>query len=220
MKILIIEDRTIRQENFTAHSNVDLNSYDFLDNATGSKYQEVYEQLLKDDTVLQPYSIIITHRSAFGKDGGVILSRIVEHCKKNEKKMVLFSGGISAKTYSLNPCETLIINSKDLYSDDLKLFFENIETEGVANLLLLAYGKDWKINLMLNSLEKLNLFLQSIDSDEEIYFDEVIDETGINLLNELPFIPNENDIDTIGIDELESIKRKLKNEILVRLEFA
>jgi hypothetical protein len=44
----------------------------------------------------------------------------------------------------------LHINSKEFYSENLKLFIEACEENNTVNLLVLQFGKKWKLSLLLN----------------------------------------------------------------------
>ncbi len=159
-KILLIEDRIERQVHFTEDTGINLKSYsDIIDN-----------KIYFDKNELEKYSIIITHRSAFGDYEENILDYLKKYCEKTNTKLVFFSGGISATYYSKTKYEFLLLNSKSFYNKNLKLFLEDMKNRKEANLLILAYGNNWRINMMLNTLAKINLFLDNNNSKEKVKF--------------------------------------------------
>ena len=159
-KIALIEDRTKRQELFIEATKIDLDGYlDILDNIIEDSYQEFKDTILKDDCILDKYDIIISHRSAFEDKNSQILSIIEKHCEKFGKPLIYFSGGISVNLYSHDNFDKLILNSKTFYSQNLKIFLDAVK-EDKENILMLSYGNNWKLNIVLNNLENVNLFLE------------------------------------------------------------
>ncbi len=156
MKILLIEDRADRQRKFT---KIDFFQYPMVDNKIGDAYKVIEKAFNEEQFELNDYDLIISHRSAFGENNSKVLSKIKEFCKKSKKQLILFSGGISVPFYATTPFESLSINSKELYGDNLELFLEDAQANKRSNLLLLAYGKNWELNILLNTLEKINMFL-------------------------------------------------------------
>lgn len=158
--ILLIEDRAERQKHFMSETNIDLNTYsDTLDNMSKEKYQKFLLDIKTDTFDLDKYTVIISHKSAFGDDNIDILQKLERHCKLNQKPLVLFSGGIDTNYYENIDFELLELNSKLFYSENLKLFL-NENNEDIPNILTLAYGKQWKLNILLNVLEKINLKIE------------------------------------------------------------
>jgi len=156
MKILLIEDRADRQRKFT---KIDFSKYPMVDNKIGDAYKEIEKAFNEERFELHDYDVIISHRSAFGENNSKVLSKLKEFCKESKKQLILFSGGISVPFYTTTPFESLSINSKELYGDNLELFLEEAKVNNHSNLLLLAYGKNWELNILLNTLEKINMFL-------------------------------------------------------------
>lgn len=156
MKILLIEDRADRQRKF---AKIDFSKYPMVDNKIGDAYKAIEKAFNEERFELNDYDVIISHRSAFGENNSKVLSKLNAFCKENKKKLILFSGGISVSFYTTTPFEFLSINSKELYGDNLELFLEDAKKNNDTNLLLLAYGKNWELNILLNTLEKINMFL-------------------------------------------------------------
>ena len=160
MKILLIEDRTKRQELFIENTNINLASYDdIVDNTTGKSYKEFSHQILQNDSILNRYDIIISHKSAFEDNNIVVLTILENHCKIHNKPLIYFSGGIAANSHNHDEYERLILNSKTFYSQNLKIFLDNVRKEQ-QNIMMLCYGDRWKLNIVLNTLEKLNSFIE------------------------------------------------------------
>ncbi len=154
-KILLIEDRIERQSKFTDATDIDLEKYcGFLDN-----------RITFDKSCLNDYSTIITHRSAFGNDDENILDYLKKHCEETGSSLVFFSGGISSTYYSKGKYEFLLLNSKSFYSSNLQLFLDDIYEGREPNILLLGYGKQWKFNILLNTLGKINLFISNSQAE-------------------------------------------------------
>jgi hypothetical protein len=181
-KVLLIEDRYKRQQLFKKETGIDLEKYsDILDNCIEDKYNTFLNEMLIDNFDLGYYDVIITHKSAFGADNDVILTKLTEHCKKNAKPLVLFSGGIVGNYYNREVYEVLELNSKTFYSQNLTLFLDAIKEKN-DNLLMLSYRKQWQLNIILNVIESLNLYIDTKDIELRKYID--IDSLEpINLVN-------------------------------------
>ncbi len=205
-QILIIEDRTQRQEQFLEKTGIEISKYDFIDNAIGEKYTSIKENLLKDTSILDKYDVIISHRSAFDKDNGKILDSIKDYCEQNQKYLILFSGGISTSYYVKTPYELLSLNSKDFYNVNLGLFLDELKNNDVLNLLLLAFGKKWKLNLIFNVLEKLNTIDYS-DIDKIEDFDVLNEKTDIETIDNFIDIEELKDADEMNLDLISNIKK-------------
>ena len=149
-KVLLIEDRYKRQRLFSQQTGIELEKYsDILDNCIEDKYNAFLNEMLIGDFDLSPYDIIITHKSAFGDDNDNVLKKLQEHCKKHSKPLVLFSGGIVGNYYNSEVYEVMELNSKTFYSQNLILFLDAIKEQN-ENLLMLSYGRQWKLNIILN----------------------------------------------------------------------
>ena len=186
-KILLVEDRAKRQQLFMNDTQIDLTRYcDILDNYIEDKYNQCLNELLLNNFNLNQYDIIISHKSAFGEDNNKILHLLKEHCKEHKKSLILFSGGISANYYNNEIYEVLELNSKTFYSENLKLFLESVEKED-ENILMLCYGNRWKLNIILNILEKLNLFIEKNQDLKDIQYSELSIDVDIDKLNKIDY---------------------------------
>ena len=145
MKIAIIEDKTNRLEKCT---NFELAAYQSVKIITGGGFDHFLNSLEQRDTnSLAEFDCIAAHRSAMSNE---IRDTVKDYCKTNNKPLVFFSGGITASVLKDNEFPFLLINSKDFYSKNLKLFIEACEKQEAVNLLVLQFGENWKLSLLLN----------------------------------------------------------------------
>ena len=182
-KILLIDDRKERQTKFTNETAIELVSYEsILDNITGDEYYKYIEILSQDSFVLE-HEIIIVHRSAFGETDINVLDRLKNYCQEEKKKLIFFSGGISSTFYLEKPFEFLLVNSRIFYSNNFKIFLDDVLKDDV-NILKIGYGNKWKLNVLLNTLEKINLFIGHNSHKEMIRYSTFKDNTQISLIDE------------------------------------
>ncbi len=210
-KILIIEDRVERQNKFTNKTGIAFDRYEtFLDR------RESFE---KDS--LGEYSTIITHRSAFGESDDNILDYLKKYCENHQTKLVFFSGGISSTFYSKIKYEFLLLNSKSFYSKNLELFLDDFQKNQEPNILLLGYGKDWKTNILLNTLEKINLFISNNETKERVKFNKFKTETKIeNIEDMIEFeYPKIGKGNGVLLDDLKALSKDIKFQIQKEVEF-
>ncbi len=141
------------------------------------------------------------------------MSKLENYCKSNDKPLILFSGGIDANYYDKSEYETIEINSKVFYSNHLKLFLESIR-DGEQNLLILIYGDRWKLNILLNVLEKINLFIEN-NTKEIILFKRFVLDTAYAYLDDLNLDIYEHVIEgnKISINEIQKIRLDIENHI-------
>ncbi|MDQ1339005.1 MAG: hypothetical protein QG567_154 [Campylobacterota bacterium] len=212
---MLIDDRTERQIKFYKETSIDFFKYsEILDNFTADSYEELLEEFRNNDfSRLDEYEVIITHRSAFGDLNGQMISTFKEICKQKNKpkSLVFFSGGISSVSIKNSPFEHLLLNSKKFYSNNLKLFLE-LSKNNKPNLLVLAFGENWKINLLLNSLEKINVFIGKNNFAENITYEEFEDEVHMDLIRDfLIFEQPANDF--LKIQDFRKLTKDLTNQI-------
>jgi len=210
-KILLIEDRTERQQRFITETNINLNDdvyTSILDNKIGDNYLNLFEQLKNDTFNFDNYSIIISHKSAFEGENSIILSKLETYCKKNKKVLVLFSGGIDANYYLKDDeYEHIELNSRTLYSENIKLFLEDFKDANL-NPLILCYGDRWKLNILLNILEKLTLFIAKMTNKPVLYSAFLRDNPDIMI------------IDTLNLDIYSPVieSRKITKDEILKLK--
>lgn len=219
MRVLLIEDRQKRQEQFLENSNVLLSGYPMLKNATGIEYKKIKKDILDDKSILEKYDIIISHRSAFDEDNAKVMDIIEEYCVKYSKIMVLFSGGIYSSYYQAEPFEKLSLNSKILYSQNLKLFLDNLKNKDEANLHILAYGENWEVNLLLRVVEKINLLLQKgNDFIDGWDFDDLNDFTDLEIIQNYINLTNIIEQDNVTEEIINTIRENIMNCINEKLD--
>lgn len=170
MKIAIIEDRIGRLEQYTDFELKNCKSVVII---TGLEFDNLIVFLRSNDTKpLDQYECIASHRSALSNE---VRDTLKEYCRKNKKPLIFFSGGITSSVLKDVEFPFLHINSKEFYSENLKLFIEACEEQNTVNLLLLQFGKKWKLSLLLNlrnniavSLNKqeLKAKLQDVEIDD------------------------------------------------------
>ena len=209
MKILLIEDRAERQRKFT---KIDFSKYDMVDNKIGDEYKQIEEEFNKERFELNNYNVIISHRSAFGENNSKVLSKLKEFCKENKKQLILFSGGISVPFYTTTPFESLSINSKELYGSNLELFLEDAKENKRSNLLLLAYGKNWELNILLNTLEKINIFLVK-NSENNFDYDDFQEDTKWEIIEKIINANGHKYNDAFTKENIEDIKVKIFQKV-------
>jgi len=209
--ILLIEDRVERQIKFTDDTGINLEQYgSFLDNRT-----------TLDKSSLKEYETIVTHRSAFGNDDENILDYLKKYCEETATNLVFFSGGISSTFYSKGKYEFLLLNSKSFYSRNLQLFLDDVAEGKDANVLLLGYGKQWKFNILLNTLEKVNLFISNSQRDGKVKIKLSRFKTSTkieNIKDMIDFEYPEIEGGGISLDNLKLFAEQVKEEIQKKVE--
>lgn len=209
-KILLIEDVVTRQNSFMDERGFTLEEYaDIVENAIGEKYQRVAIALKDNSFDFDKYSIVMAHKSAFENDVGVIIDRLKSYCKKENKALVFFSGG-TQNYYDNTYNDYLELETKDFYSDNLKLFLEAYK-ENNANILMLSYGEKWIVNSVLNILENINLFLDK-NNDEDFVYDTFKNCTEVDKLKNIEYLFYEMEIEDGWVYRKEIIK--LRDDIL------
>ena len=202
-KVLLIEDREQRQKDLLKSSDVSLEKYnDILDNMIENRFKTFIENIRNSSFDLTPYDVIIAHQSIFIEDKREVLSIIKNSCKEG-KKLVLFSGDKEISSYSNSGYEELGLSSKQLYSKNLELFLQECQ-KGEVNIRILAFGTHWKANIMLNVLEKINLFIET-NSDEDIDYDEFLNKTGFLSIDNIDIELYKMKLDDNWIDNISEI---------------
>ena len=178
-KILLIEDRFQRQALFMRETKIDLEQYShILDNVSNGDEVNLFELTIKGEFDYAKYDYVLCHKSIFNGDNSQFISLLKKHTQENNISLILFSGGVSVNYYSSNPHEVLELNSKTFYSQNLKLFLDAIE-KGNENILMLCYGQNWKLSILSNSLEKINLFIAENLNEDNIVYNNFINEIEI-----------------------------------------
>ena len=216
--ILLIEDRHDRQFRALNSAKFSLEGYDdVLENAIGESYETIYQKLKNDSFEPKSYRAIITHKSAYSDDDRVkILSKLQQHCKREKIPLVYFSGGLESRYHYDTELELIEINSRHFYSNHLKLFLEEVR-KGNINPQILLYGKNYKLNIMLNTLEKINLTIAKA-MEEKVFFEEFVSDVEYErVAKELPAHKLEGKY--IMIEEIKKISQNLKNMIIQKQRY-
>jgi len=210
-KILLIEDRVERQIKFRDDTGINFEKFsDFLDN-----------KIKLDKSSLNDYSTIITHRSAFGNEDENILDYLKKYCEETGTQLVFFSGGISTTYYSNTKYEFLLLNSKSFYSRNLQLFLEDVKQNENPNLLLLGYGEQWKFNILLNTLEKINLFISNSETEgkEKVKLNRFKTSTKIeNITGMIDLQYPEVEMGGVLLNDLKIFSEQIREEIQKKVE--
>lgn len=210
--ILLIEDRQQRQENLVRNIQLDLNLYnDILYNAIGTESMTFLEKIRnRNFTFIDQYICIILHKSAFEHSS---IDELLAHCKNQGVSVVFFSGSILHKIYRHDP-PILQLNSSLFYSNNLKFFLDEYRQFHLLNLAILAYGKQWKTNLLLNLLEKINIFIAKHKDEKKIIVDEFLEETSFESIKGLCDTIREEDYNIdLTIEKCLEIVPKIKEEL-------
>ncbi len=166
--ILLLENKEVRQKNIA----IDFDDQ-IIHNILGDdKCNEILSSFLDDESVLESYDTIIIHESIYlENERDNLLKKLETFCSQSEKKLIKFSGHNTQAHLKNNLLE---ISAKSLYAN-LMIFLEEYINDD-ANILMLAYGKNWQLNLLLNVLEKLNLFIENSIEGDSFDFDEFEDD--------------------------------------------
>lgn len=218
-KIALIEDKYVRQKYFLETNSFSLDTYDsIIENFILEKANTLLREIISDTFDLDEYDIIILHKSVQTKDdtNTTIIDRLTEFCKEKNKTLILFSGGIAANYYKENYLE---LNSQTFYSQNLKVFLEATMHDN-ENILMLCYGLKWKLNILLNTLEKVNYYIEKTDKESFKYIRfakdckiELLDSLGIEF--EKPKIEAQN----ISLQEIRNYKDTIYLSIQKRLMY-
>ena len=135
---VIIDDRVSRQDNYLKEDKVKLESIE------GLTFSEEFDT---DFTKLDQYSLIAIHRTILEERN--LLLAFKDYCKKNNKYLVTFSGGVSNDTFYDDYYVEL--NSITFYNiDRLYAFFNDFCIEdNEVHLLMLVYGSNWKLPYLI-----------------------------------------------------------------------
>ena len=156
MKAILIEDRVYRQKKLLGQNLNELIK-PFLTNISGGQdFADIQKSLInKEFSVLDEFSVIMLHRSAFDTN---TRNGLIDYLRKVDKKIVFFSGGISGCQISkIGNLEFLLINVNQFYSENLMLFIKN----EAQNLQELAFGNNWRISNLVDVYDKLILYTKS-----------------------------------------------------------
>jgi len=161
--ILLLENNTIRANK----SEINFENYSEVMESVFSDVEcnTLLADFLEDNHVFYKYKTIIIHESIYREEQRKELFKTLESYAKN-KNLVKFSGNNSQASLT---DKTLQLSAENLY-ENLETFLQESQ-KNESNILMLAYGKYWDLNKLLNTLQLLNLFIEDYDEKEEIDFD-------------------------------------------------
>ena len=163
MKIAIIEDRIGRLEQY---ADFELKKCKSVTIITGLEFDNLIGSLKSNDTKpLDQYECIASPRSALSNE---VRDTLKEYCRKNKKPLIFFSGGITSSVFKDVEFPFLHINSKEFYSENLKMFIKTCEESNAVNLLVLQFGRKWKLSLLLNLRNNIYVALNKQELKEKI----------------------------------------------------
>lgn len=162
-RAILIEDRPERQRIFLERKKVNLDEFNCLRNLNGGNDPARFKKSFLDEGQMEKeltrFDVIMTHRSAWGSE---IRMSLREFCQAEKKALVYFSGGISSTTfYQKDKFQFLTMNSGDFYGSHLSLFLASLTNDSPVNLRILAFGDNWKFELLSKLRMRLLNALQS-----------------------------------------------------------
>jgi hypothetical protein len=131
---------------------------------------------------------------------------------------VIFSGAGDIGSLRGN---TLEITAKSLYTN-LPIFMKHYPD--FSHILMLAYGENWSLNIVLNVIEKLNVFIENNHDNLVEDYDEFEDDFELIKLKiilkdryENLISKNKNGNQTIEMYQIKTIRENLTNLILEQI---
>lgn len=207
-KILLLENKDNRQDILTFN----LKQYSFLNNVLGdNNCNSLLDDFLENQSIFDKYDTIIIHESIYYDLKREELFAVLNNfC--SEKKLIKFSGNNTQ--FSLENEFSLQLSPTSLY-ENLKVFLEAYEVDD-SNILMLALGENWYLNVLLNSLEKLNIFIEN--NNEHRNKSIFSSKTGLSKIKAVnpesyAFIFSGIESNTITIDQMKKVVDSLKKLI-------
>lgn len=207
--ILLIEDRIERMNQF---KSFDIDSCERIDLKTGKVLDSILEDIKNNNfESIENYECLIFHSSSLSDKHK---NNIKEFCKKTDKRLVFFSGGITSSYYRDKPFPFLSINAKVFYQKNLEYFVENSDKKNI-NLLLLQFNNRWELNILLNTRNTFIKFWQHDSREKTIFVKEIVPNDYVKQALDLDFLAS----DTLLLDDfqLKKIHKKLDKIIFERV---
>lgn len=210
-KVLLLEDKT--QRDSLRQANIDFDKFTNLEAMFG---ESACKAVLNNLEYLNNFDVIIVHASIQCDEKQNILQEIKKYCSEKNKILVIFSGGGDIGSFKNN---TLEITAKSLYAN-LLVFLSHYPAS--SHILMLAYGEKWSINIFLNILERLNIFIEDNKDDLTEDYDDFEDDFDLirlkNIIGIEEYISkiskNKNSNQTIGMSQIKIIRDSLVEIIL------
>lgn len=218
MKMILIEDRPSRLDQFQSKYGIDLfANYDFLEFFPIEQLESLKKDLQQNQLErIIDYDLIMAHKSAFSISEASNLD-------KTAATIIYFSGGISKSYLTNSPKLTVFINSKDFYNDNLIKFLDLALTKGIIEPSCILFGDRWKLNLMIEFLEKItikynNFYNQNIEYLIPEEFNELVKDRAIFEFKNNTFVDGLNKLSENGLERsekhiLEIIINQIKSDI-------
>ncbi len=207
-KILLLENKDYRQKKLA----INFKTFDFIDNILGDKACNILlDEFLKDQSKFDIYDTIIIHESIYyNLKREKLFDTLDKFCL--DKGLIKFSGNNTQ--FSLENELSLQLNPTTLY-ENLEIFLETYKVDD-PNILMLALGKNWYLNVLLNSLEKLNIFIENNNKPKQKSI--FSSKTGLTKIKAVSpesyaLIFSGIESNTITTDQMKKVAEKLKNLI-------
>jgi hypothetical protein len=156
-KILIVEDRPERQEQYIPEGELGvkrLSQLESVTNIAGGVGCTQHLKTLKTSTnALDEFDLLIYHRSALSSSG--VINEVNQYCKDTGKPLIHFTGGANNITYLDDKFEYLLLSSRIFYSEKLFQFIDLFQKEEDLPLIRFAYGENWKLYYYLELRDML-----------------------------------------------------------------
>ncbi len=212
-KIIFFENKVARKDNYS----IDFAKYEKLETVFGDeKCNKVLDDFLEDNSMFDQYDTILIHATLYYENERSNLFRTLKEYCKNKISLVIFSGGGDIGSLNNN---TLEVTAKSFY-ENIKIFLEKYQ-DNASNLLMLAYGENWDLNMLLNILEKLNILIEDNDDDFIEDYDDFKDDFDFfkikKVLDSIQYEQIFTNVDIedyeISITQIKTIRDNLRNLI-------
>ncbi len=168
---------------------------------------ELLTSFLTDRAKFNNYTTIIIHKNIYKEEQR---KQVFKELAELNITLVIFSGG--NESYSLKQTE-IELPAKKIYAH-LKIF---IKAGKHRNLLMLIYGEKWKLNILLNVLEKINIVISekiNIDFNTLKIKVPLIELKNIMPKEEYTIFINRTDYESeISRDQIIHIQQNINNKI-------
>lgn len=156
-KVILLENKDERQKGHI----FDVSKYEFFDNVLGDNdCNNMLDKFLQNNSIFDDYDTIIIHESIYDDQKRINLFEVLKNYCSN-KNLIMFSGNNTQ--FSLENESLLRISPSSLYNN-IEVFLNAYEKNG-SNILMLALGEKWQFNILLNTLEQLNIFIQNNEKE-------------------------------------------------------
>ncbi|MBD3808233.1 MAG: hypothetical protein IE909_10190 [Campylobacterales bacterium] len=205
-KVLLLEDKLERDS--LKNANIDFNKFNNLKAIFG---KSACNSILNDFEQFDTFEIIIVHASIEYDEEQDVIQEIKKYCNEKNKTLVTFSGAGDIGSLRSN---TLEITAKSFYTN-LPIFMKHYPE--TSHVLMLAYGENWSLNIFLNTLEKLNIFIENNDENLIEDYDDFEDDFDLIRLKSIIGIEeyaskiskNKNNNQTIEMSQIKTIRDNL-----------